>query len=104
MFEATVPVDVKDKEQIVGNFELYQNYPNPFNPTTTIKFTVPYREDVRMVVYNTIGQKVAVLVDGALESGAHKVEFNGGNLSSVIYFYELSSGNFRSVNKMILLK
>ncbi len=85
-------------------FELNQNYPNPFNPSTEISYSIPKSNNVELKVYNSIGKEVATLVNGIQEAGNHKVHFNLSNLSSGIYFYRLTSGNFTQIKKMILLK
>jgi hypothetical protein len=85
-------------------YYLGQNYPNPFNPTTTIEFSIPERSHVSLKVYDVLGTEVATLVDGWMESTNHKVIFNGSNLASGIYYYTLSTGNFTSTKKLILLK
>ncbi|MFH0736138.1 MAG: T9SS type A sorting domain-containing protein [bacterium] len=87
-----------------ANFELNQNYPNPFNPSTTINFTLPEASQIKLVVYNMLGQSVATLFDGAKEAGYHSVVFNAAGLTSGIYFYQIQSDNFNSVKKMILAK
>jgi hypothetical protein len=83
---------------------LYPNYPNPFNPSTKIKFTLPNPENVRIEVYNTIGQKIETLLHKNMSEGYHEVEFNAQNLSSGIYFYRIEAGEFQDVKKMILLR
>ncbi len=85
-------------------YYLSQNYPNPFNPTTSIEFSTPERSHVSLTVYDVLGNKVATLVDGWMESTNHKVIFNAANLASGIYYYTLSTGNFTSTKKLILLK
>ena len=85
-------------------FELSQNYPNPFNPTTQIRFEIPSASDVRLDVYNLIGQRVATLVDGFQAEGTHTVQFDGSHLSSGVYIYRLQAGNHTSVRKMTLIK
>ncbi len=85
-------------------FNLQQNYPNPFNPTTTIYYTVPEAGQVNLVVYNLIGEQVAVLVNGVVTSGQHEVTFNAKSLPSGAYFYKLQSGNSVTIKKMLLLK
>ncbi len=85
-------------------YSLMQNYPNPFNPSTTIRFTIPEKVQVRLEVYNLIGQKVATLINGELNAGQYSVEFNGAGLTSGIYLYRIQAGNFVSVKKMLLLK
>jgi hypothetical protein len=85
-------------------FNLAQNYPNPFNPTTNISFSVPESGNVKLAVYNTIGQEVAVLVNGAVTVGQHEVTFNAASLPSGTYFYKLQTSNSIMVKKMMLLK
>ncbi|MBV6445254.1 MAG: T9SS type A sorting domain-containing protein [Ignavibacteriales bacterium] len=89
---------------IVRDFALEQNYPNPFNPSTSIKFSLPVGANVSLVVYNSLGEKVAVLADGVKEAGVHSVAFDAVALPSGIYFYELKAGGFSAVKKMMLLK
>ncbi|MDR3666719.1 MAG: T9SS type A sorting domain-containing protein [Ignavibacteriaceae bacterium] len=86
-------------------FSLYQNYPNPFNPSTIISFTLPEKSRVSLKVYDILGRVVDVLADGVMDSGIHKINFNGNKLASGIYFYSLSTdkGNIIS-RKMVLLK
>ncbi len=95
-------------------FSLGQNYPNPFNPSTTIKFGLSSDAKVKLEVYNTIGQKVATLVNGEMTAGYHQVEFSagggsasGGNasrLASGIYFYRMQTGSYIETKKLILMK
>jgi hypothetical protein len=85
-------------------FVLEQNYPNPFNPTTVIEFALPKQAAVKLSVYNILGEKVAELVNGTLSAGYHSVSFNASDLSSGIYIYKITAGNFVSVKKMMLLK
>ncbi len=87
-----------------SEFALYQNYPNPFNPNTTIKFTLPVQSQVKLCIYNNIGQQVGEIINSNLEAGYHEVNYNGTELSSGVYFYSLEAGEFRSVKKMLLMK
>jgi hypothetical protein len=87
-----------------ADFALYQNHPNPFNPTTIIKFDLPQACNVKLVVYNLRGQKVATLVEGVMEAGKHQVTWNANELSSGIYFYKLVADKFTKMHKMMLLK
>ena len=85
-------------------FDLAQNYPNPFNPSTKINFSVPDQGNVKLSVYNAIGQEVAVLLNGAVTPGQHEVTFNANSLPSGAYFYKLQSGSSVMIKKMLLLK
>jgi hypothetical protein len=102
-YDTTVDVE-KVEEAIPQSFTLYQNYPNPFNPATTIKFTLPVNSKVKINVYNSLGQLVETLVDREMESGYHEVNFNASKLASGIYLYQLQTGDYVSVKKMLLLK
>ncbi len=86
------------------SFALEQNYPNPFNPATKIKYSVPESGNVKLSVYNTVGEEVAVLVDGFSETGFFEVSFNASNLPSGVYLYKLQSANLVQTKKMMLLK
>jgi hypothetical protein len=83
---------------------LEQNYPNPFNPSTTIRYGLPQRADVSLVVFSTLGQQVATLVDGNQDAGYHEVHFDGNKLSSGVYFYRLQTGAFVVVKKFVLVR
>jgi len=85
-------------------FALSQNYPNPFNPATNVAFDLPVAAHVELVVFNVLGQKVATLIDGDMEAGSHVVEFDGSVVSSGVYFYRLTAGDFSETKKMMLLK
>jgi len=85
-------------------FALSQNYPNPFNPTTLIKYDLPVDCQVRLDIYNVVGQRVATLVDGQQKTGYKVVSWNASTNVSGIYFCRFSAGSFRSVKKMVLLK
>ena len=85
-------------------YSLSQNYPNPFNPTTTIDFSIPQSGNVKLKVFNSIGEEVATLINDYKEAGSYQVNINSKNLTSGIYFYKIEAGNFSSIKKMILLK
>ena len=98
-------------------YELWQNYPNPFNPMTTIEFDLPQPAVVTLVVYNTLGQEVARLLDReSMDDGTQEVEFDATNLPSGVYFYRLEATTvvdedagifgqtYTSVKKMVLIK
>ena len=85
-------------------FHLEQNYPNPFNPSTNIKYNIPESGIVKLAVYNTLGEEVAVLVDGMVQAGFYEVTFDASSLPSGAYFYRLQSDNLNQVKKMLLMK
>jgi len=86
------------------DYKLNQNYPNPFNPSTKIMFTLPQSENVKIVVYNILGQIVHILLNERFAAGKYEIDFNAQNLTSGIYFYKIEAGKFQDVKKMILLK
>lgn len=101
--------DGSGKNLTPDEYVLEQNYPNPFNPETTITYKLPKSENVKIEVFNLLGQKVTVLVNKKQEAGSHKIIWNGLTSSgkkaaSGIYFYRFSAGNFTKVKKMALLK
>jgi predicted GH43/DUF377 family glycosyl hydrolase len=89
---------------VPGEYLLHQNYPNPFNPSTTIEFTIPKSEFVELKVYNILGKEVSILVSNKLHQGNHTYTFDGKNLASGIYYYQLVAGDYTEVKKMILLR
>ena len=95
---------VKDAKQTVINYQLAQNYPNPFNPTTQIQYSIMKSGMVSLKIYDILGRQVATLVNQFQASGKYTVNFNATNLASGVYFYEIQSGSFQSVKKMMLLK
>lgn len=89
---------------VVDRFELTQNYPNPFNPTTTIKFYLPKTSKVTIDVFNTLGQKVATVVDKKMKSGKNEIVFDASEFASGIYYYRMSAEDFSMTKKMVLMK
>ncbi|HKK21943.1 MAG TPA: FlgD immunoglobulin-like domain containing protein, partial [candidate division Zixibacteria bacterium] len=90
-------------------FELYQNYPNPFNPSTEIGFALPQTANVRLEIFNIMGQRVKLLADRQMEAGVHTILWDGrdaaGNtVASGVYFYRLDAGQYTASRKMLLLK
>jgi len=95
--------------QIPSKFSLSQNYPNPFNPVTKIRFDIPanvksQKSNVKLVVYNMLGEEVEILVNEELQPGTYEADFDGSNLPSGIYFYRLQAGDYTETKKMVLLK
>ncbi len=95
---------VAERRGVPSDFALRQNYPNPFNPSTTIGFTLPERAVVKLTVYNTLGQKVATVLDGAYEAGSYEVPFSAERLTSGVYYYTINAGSYSATRKMVLLK
>ncbi|HMQ70319.1 MAG TPA: T9SS type A sorting domain-containing protein [Ignavibacteria bacterium] len=85
-------------------FELYQNYPNPFNPVTNLEFGIPEFGFVTLKIYNVLGNYAATLVNENLSPGSYKVQWDGSNFSSGVYYYKLESNSYSSTKKMFLLK
>ncbi|MCZ6702964.1 MAG: T9SS type A sorting domain-containing protein [Ignavibacteria bacterium] len=90
-------------------FTLFQNYPNPFNPATSIKFSIPVDSNVKLKLFNMLGQEVAELLNSKISAGIHQIDFNASSLSSGTYFYALEANvnngnNFNATKKMIFLR
>jgi hypothetical protein len=100
--------------EVPTKFNLEQNYPNPFNPTTKIKFDIPSHLSfpnasignpfVSLKIYDVLGREIQTLVNEKLQPGSYEVTFNGSNLSSGIYFYQLKAGEYIENKKMVLIK
>ncbi|MBU2493993.1 MAG: T9SS type A sorting domain-containing protein, partial [Bacteroidetes bacterium] len=105
-FTPSTTVDVNE-DQMVGvpsNYSLDQNYPNPFNPATTIRFAVPEAANVKLRVFNILGQQVAELINGFRNAGTYNINWNAENVSSGVYIYRLEAGSNVITKKMTLLK
>jgi photosystem II stability/assembly factor-like uncharacterized protein len=85
-------------------FSLAQNYPNPFNPGTIISYQIPTTNDVKIILYDAMGRELKTLVDKQQIAGSHKIEFDGTDFPSGVYFYKLIAGSFNETKKMILIK
>lgn len=94
----------RDNSTLPKEYKLYQNYPNPFNPTTTISFDLPEAADVRVIVYNMVGQQVARLHDGPLAAGNYRITFSAAGLASGVYIYRVVCDHSTDVRKMTILK
>jgi hypothetical protein len=89
----------------ISSFQLDQNYPNPFNPRTNIRFSLPVDGQVKLVVFNVIGEKVAELLNSKMPAGSHEISLNGEMLPSGVYIYRFDVENqFTESKKMILMK
>ena len=99
----TVGID-DDGTQAPERFELEQNVPNPFNPSTVVGFQLSVFGKTQLAVYDALGRRVAVLVDGMLPAGRHSVRFDGSGLASGVYLIRLESGGKVATRKMVLMK
>jgi pimeloyl-ACP methyl ester carboxylesterase len=99
-----LPASVQEDGTLPDQFELYQNHPNPFNASTTISFALPEAAQVRLEVFNIVGQQVGVLFEGPLGPGEHGVSWDFSTVGSGVYFYRLQAGAFVSTRKMMMLK
>ncbi|MCH7772161.1 MAG: T9SS type A sorting domain-containing protein [Bacteroidetes bacterium] len=107
-------MEASDDKTIPTEFILSQNYPNPFNPSTTIEFSVPVNSNVKLTIYNLLGQEVSTLVSEELSAGNYSVIWNGTDtnglqVSSGVYLYKMKANGyngtpFSQTKKMILLK
>jgi hypothetical protein len=95
---------VNEPEEIPTTYSLSQNYPNPFNPTTTIQHSIPKDEFVKLTVYDITGKVVKELVNVHKVAGRYSVEFNASSYSSGIYYYKLEAGEYKNIQKMMLVK
>ncbi len=97
-------VGIESNAKIPTEFALEQNYPNPFNPSTTIKYSIPIKTNVKLSIYNSIGELVTTLANEEKAAGNYSVSWNAQNISSGIYYYRIDAGDYRMTKKMILLK
>jgi photosystem II stability/assembly factor-like uncharacterized protein len=95
---------VEGSSEVPAKFILEQNYPNPFNPTTTIRYALPEKVHVTLTVFNTLGQRVATLVQGEVEAGFHEAVFDASGLASGVYLYRLTAGSFVETHKLVLAR
>jgi hypothetical protein len=110
--KVTTQTDVKDITEpgnLPTEYHLAQNYPNPFNPTTTIELSLPRSGHVEVEVFNILGRRVSRLIDRELPAGTHRIIFDGRGddgsaLATGVYFYRITSGDFRDSKKMLLVK
>ncbi len=97
--EAIAYVDLSPKQ-----YYLAQNYPNPFNPITTIKYTIPQKRNILLKIFDILGNELTTLVNEEKDSGNYEVKFDGSNLASGIYYYQMQAGDFIATKKFILMK
>lgn len=100
----TSPIGISNNQNILKNYHLAQNFPNPFNPTTKIEYNLLKTGMVTLKVYDVLGREVASLVNEVQTAGVKSIEFNAQDLTSGIYIYKISAGDFTDTKKMILIK
>jgi hypothetical protein len=88
----------------VSDFGLYQNYPNPFNPATVIKYQLPTDANVKIRLFNSLGEEIKTLVDENKKAGIYEFQFNATGFASGVYYYRIDSGTFTDTKKLVLLK
>ncbi len=102
--KSVTDVDNSSLGTIPSKFALQQNFPNPFNPTTVINFSLPVSQNVKLEVFNLLGENIVTLLNKPMSAGNHKYEFDASNFNSGLYLYRISTGSFVDVKKMMLLK
>ncbi len=106
----TSGIEVEVKEILPTEYQLFQNYPNPFNPSTTIKYALPFESKVRLIIYNSLGEIIAELVNELQSAGNKEVMWNANNVASGVYIYKIKAvptdgtKAFTAIKKMILLR
>lgn len=91
-------------DMIPDSYKLYENFPNPFNPTTDLRFDIPTSSIVRITIYNSMGKEITKLVNEKLNAGRYQAQWNASDVSSGVYFYKLTAGDYNDVKRMILVK
>ena len=98
------PVGISENITSPFSFSLGQNYPNPFNPVTVISYDIPVSSFITLKIYDVLGNEVRTLVNKTQTAGSYKVDFNGSNFASGVYFYKLTAGDYEDVKRMLLVK
>jgi hypothetical protein len=96
--------DQKEITLALNDFGLYQNYPNPFNPATVIKYQLPVDANVKISLFNSIGEEIKTLVNENKHAGIYEFQLNASGFASGIYYYRIVSGNFTDTKKLVILK
>ena len=100
----TTTIGIPGETEVPFKYALYQNYPNPFNPVTKISFDIPQKSSVTLKIYNVLGELVSFPLNETKTAGKYSIEFDGSNLPSGVYYYELKAGSFTETRKMVLVK
>lgn len=100
-----IPTSIGGNEnETPSEYILHQNYPNPFNPVTKINYEIPKSGLVSLVIFNILGEEVVTLVNGVIPAGKYEYNLNASKLTSGVYFYKLTAGDFSDVKRMVLVK
>jgi hypothetical protein len=94
----------QDRDEKPLSYGLEEGFPNPFNPSTTIRFALPEKSHVTLLVFNTLGQQVAMLVNGEQEEGYHEVRFDASGLASGVYLCRMQAGEFVQIKRLLLMQ
>lgn len=98
------PVGMSENNSDPVSFSLEQNYPNPFNPVTVISYNIPFSSFISLKIYDVLGNEIKTLVNKIQTAGNYKVDFEGSNFASGVYFYKLTAGEYSDVKRMLLIK
>lgn len=98
------PSGLQEEASKISSFHLDQNYPNPFNPSTTIQYSIPEDCNVKLAVYNMLGEEVAIILNMIQEAGKYEVNFSASKLSSGVYLYRIETANHTASKKLLVLK
>jgi len=98
------PTGMEAESIIPDKFKLMKNFPNPFNPTTIIQFETTHNTFISLKVFNVLGNEIATLINEERPVGSYSCEWNAGGFPSGVYFYSLTTRDFRETKKMILMK
>jgi hypothetical protein len=102
---SAIPTSIESKEEdVTQHFHLRQNYPNPFNPSTLIEYQLPQTTEIRLEVFNLLGQQIALLHEGVQQAGSHQVHFDAAGLAGGVYIYRLVTPETTTYRAMTLVK
>ena len=105
MVTYNMPIGIRPiSSNVPVKFNLYQNYPNPFNPFTNIKFDVAGETNLKLIIYDVLGREIETLVNEKLKAGEYRVNWNGMDYPSGVYFYKFQAGEYAETKKMVLVK
>ncbi|MCX7877287.1 MAG: T9SS type A sorting domain-containing protein [Ignavibacteria bacterium] len=105
VFDTIVPFGITNLNiGVPKSYALYQNYPNPFNPVTKIKFDLPRTDFTNIKIYDLLGSEIATIYEGELQAGYYEATIDASGLASGVYLYRITSGDYTSVRRMVLLK